>query len=66
MTMFNGPHWLGLAKAITKGDLEDLAICTNCYGIVPTEAELGTPSPCPHCGHFDINDWELVDGLVDG
>ena len=29
MTMFNGPHWLGLAKAITRGDLEDLGICTN-------------------------------------
>jgi hypothetical protein len=62
MTMFNGPHWLGLAKAITRGDLEDLAICTNCFGIVPAEGEPGIPSPCLHCGHFDANEWEWVDG----
>ena len=49
----------GLAKAIVRGDLDDLGMCHNCYANIPSEAD--QPESCPKCGHFDINDWEYID-----
>jgi hypothetical protein len=51
-------NWLNLAKAIYRHGLDGLAMCHNCLGIIPSEREHGVPDPCPHCGHFDFNEWE--------
>jgi len=61
MTPFQAEHWYSLAKAIHRGDLKDLGICHGCFGIVPAEKEVKAPSPCPHCGHYDANEWEMVE-----
>ena len=58
MTQVNEPNWEKLARAIMRGDFEDLGLCLKCFGVVPGEREIDEPIPCPHCGHFDINDWE--------
>jgi len=61
MTLVNDPNWAQLARAVVRGDFDDLALCHGCFGVLPREGEMDEPSPCPHCGRFDINDWEWVE-----
>ena len=51
-----------LAQSVISGDFDDLDQCSGCDRLVPIQImEDRQEAGCPHCGHYDPDEWEDED-----